>query len=76
MLIKFHFLFAQFLFLFLTLADINKLKFIHLEAEYVQFWQNQKLYSDVSNLLLGYGFKEAYKIDLGYDQCDTIWYKI
>ena len=42
-------------------SDINKLKFIHLEAEYVQFWQNQKLYSDVSNLLLGYGFKEAYK---------------
>jgi FkbM family methyltransferase len=57
-------------------SDIKKLKFIHLEAEYVQFWKNQKLYSDVANLLLEYGFKEAYKIDLGYDQCDTVWYRL
>ena len=56
--------------------NLRKVKFIHTEAEYSQVWKNQKLYSDVCNLLTKYGFKEAYKVDVIEGQCDTIWYRV
>jgi FkbM family methyltransferase len=56
--------------------NLRRIKFIHTEAEYTQVWENQKLYSDVCDLLTKYGFKEAYKVDVLEGQCDTIWYRV
>lgn len=56
--------------------NLRKVKFIHTEGEYVQVWENQKLYKDVCDLLIGYGFKEAYRVDVVEGQCDTVWYRV
>ncbi len=59
--------------------QINKIKIMHLEAEHYPFWIGQKLYSEVSDLLLSKGFEERYRFDYNYTekqvQSDVIWVK-
>ncbi len=56
--------------------SIRRIKYIHTEAEYTQVWKDQKLYHHVNGLLISYGFKEAYRVDIIEGQCDTIWYRV
>lgn len=56
--------------------NLRKIKFIHTEGEYTEVWKGQKLYKDLCDLLTKYGFKEAYKVDMLAEQCDTVWYRV
>lgn len=56
--------------------SLGKIKMIHTEGEYVEFWKGQKLYPELCDLLTRRGFKEAYKTEMLNGQCDTIWYRV
>jgi FkbM family methyltransferase len=56
--------------------NLRRIKFIHTEGEYVEIWKGQKLYQDLCNLLTKHGFKEAYKVEMLKEQCDTVWYRV
>lgn len=55
--------------------SLSKLKALHVEAEVVPVWKNQKLYSDVKALLEKAGFGLFYYFEYNHPttQCDTIW---
>jgi FkbM family methyltransferase len=53
---------------------IKKLKYIHMEAEYIQHWENQVTYDKIYEYMVNMGFEEHYKTDYPWKQCDTIWY--
>jgi len=51
---------------------LTSVKLIQVECEYEPFWENQKLYKDVSAYMLTKGFTEIYKLDYP-GQCDVVW---
>jgi len=57
--------------------QIRKIKIMHLEVEHYPFWVGQKLYGEVAELLISYGFEECYRFDYNYTleqvQSDVIW---
>jgi hypothetical protein len=57
--------------------NIRKLKMLHIEVESEQIWENQKLSTEVYNLLNHYGFKNIYYngLYLGGNVGDSIWIK-
>ena len=54
--------------------SINNIKSFHLETEHRIFWENQKLHSDVCNLLGSLGYTLIWENNDGI-QSDTIWLK-
>jgi FkbM family methyltransferase len=57
--------------------QIRKIKIIHLEVEHYPFWIGQKLYNEVTELLILNKFEECYRFDYNYTseqiQSDVIW---
>lgn len=51
---------------------LTSIKLIQVECEYEKFWENQKLYKEVSEYMLSKGFTEVYKLDYP-GQCDVVW---
>ena len=53
---------------------IWNVKCIHVECEHVPVWENQKLYADVEQFLIGKGFIPV-SIRTGFPQSDSVWVK-
>lgn len=54
--------------------DIQKLKFLHLEMETIEFWKGQKLYPEISDYLIRMGFEEVYnEKHIHESQFDSFW---
>jgi FkbM family methyltransferase len=54
---------------------IESIACIHVEAELVQIWRDQKLFSSVAGLLIQHGFTMMHFIEMNYPtiQCESIW---
>lgn len=52
--------------------EIQKIKTIHVETEHVEFWSQQKLHSDVVELLQSKNFEMVYE-NKNPSQSDTVW---
>jgi FkbM family methyltransferase len=53
---------------------IRDIKSLHIEAEHKPIWNNQKLYSDISDLLSKNNFEQVYYCK-SYSQSDSFWVK-
>lgn len=53
---------------------LKDVKSIHVEAEHIEFWKNQKLYNDIEKLLKKFGFDLIY-FERYTDQSDSFWIK-
>lgn len=54
--------------------SIQRIKSLHVESETHMYWKNQKLHTEVSELLNKLGFVEVWQQEQG-GQADTIWLK-
>lgn len=54
--------------------DIKRIKYIHMEAEQIPIWENEITYDVIYKYMIDMGFKESYRKDYTFNQCDTIWY--
>ena len=53
---------------------ISRIKTLHIEAEFREYWKDQKLYPDVHDYLINNGFELVWSQKFFYNtQIDTIW---
>lgn len=53
--------------------NINDVKMFHIENETYQYWENQKLASDVADLLTSKNFKKIHSHKFGVNSVDEVW---
>lgn len=57
-------------------SKIRMTKLLHVEAEHVQYWDYQRLYSDVAEFLVNAGYEQVYFTYAYDEQSDSIWRRI